>query len=197
MKRVFALAAILALAPAPASTAELSPVGDWLVNEGYAVIRIDNCAGKLWGIVAWELKAGVDSENPDPAKKGRPIIGMPILLAMAPTKPNLWEGEIYNSQNGKTYSSRISMLDESTLKLEGCVLGGWFCGGQNWTRATSLPPGGVTLPSATKAPPPAKGPAAPTAGKKGAAASPPAQSEVCMRIADEAAAASKSGQAKK
>jgi uncharacterized protein (DUF2147 family) len=55
----------------------------------------------MWGIVAWEKAAGKDIENPDPAKKGRPILGMPILLAMAPTKPNRWEGEIYNSNNGK------------------------------------------------------------------------------------------------
>lgn len=195
MKRLFALAAILALTPGPASAAEMSPIGDWMVNEGYAVIRIDNCDGKMWGIVAWERKAGFDTENPDPAKKGRPIIGMPILLAMAPTKPNLWEGEIYNSQNGKTYDSKISMVNETTLKLEGCVLGGWFCGGQNWTRAASLPQGGVNLPPLTKSAPPTKGPA-PTA-KKGAAPAPQAPSDVCLRIATEAAASTKSGQAKK
>ena len=47
-----------------------TPIGDWLVKDGYANIRIDNCGGKMWGIVAWEKKpGGVDSENPDPAKK--------------------------------------------------------------------------------------------------------------------------------
>jgi uncharacterized protein (DUF2147 family) len=77
---------------------------------------------------------GKDIENPDPAKKGRPTLGMPILIAMAPTKPNRWEGEIYNSNNGKTYSSNVSMVNENTLKLEGCFLFGLCCGGENWTR---------------------------------------------------------------
>ena len=92
MKHLFALAAILALPTGPALAAELSPIGDWLVKDGYANIRIDNCGGKMWGIVAWEkTPGGIDTENPDPAKKTRPILGMPILIGMKPTKePNKW-----------------------------------------------------------------------------------------------------------
>ena len=40
-------------------------------------IRIDNCGGKLWGIVVWEKEPGIDNENPDPAKKGRPLSACP------------------------------------------------------------------------------------------------------------------------
>ena len=54
MKHLFAVAAILALARRHRAAAELSPIGDWLVKDGYANIRIDNCGGKMWGIVAWE-----------------------------------------------------------------------------------------------------------------------------------------------
>ena len=134
MKCLFACAATVLLASGTAFAADPSVIGDWRVKEGYANIRIDNCGGKMWGIVAWEKEAGKDNENPDPAKKGRPILGMPILLAMAPTRPNLWEGEIYNSNNGSKYSANISLIDANTLKLQGCVLGGLFCGGENWTR---------------------------------------------------------------
>ena len=158
------------------------PVGDWLVKDGYAHIRIDNCAGKMWGIVAWEKSPGaVDDQNPDPTKKNRPVLGMPILLGMKPTKPNLWEGEIYNSNNGKIYESSISMVDDSTLKLQGCLtkfFGDLMCGGENWTRV--IPP----------APPPpqpntrAKGPAM----AKGAPAASP-QSDVCARVAEQTAPA--------
>jgi len=173
MKRLFALAAISTLASGAAFAADPSPIGDWLVKDGYANIRVDNCGGRLWGIVAWEKDPGKDVENPDPAKKGRPILGMPILLGMAPTKPNLWEGEIYNSQNGKMYMAKISLLNDSTLKLEGCVFGGLFCGGENWTRVAVPPAGGVPLPAQ-----PVKG----VQTKKGAA---PPQSEVCARVAEE------------
>ena len=181
MKRLSAYATILTLAHGPALAADPSPTGDWMVKEGYAVIRIDNCGGRLWGIVAWEKEPGKDIENPDPAKKGRPTLGMPILIAMAPTKPNRWEGEIYNSNNGKTYSSNISMVNENTLKLEGCVLGGLFCGGENWTRAITPPVGGVSLPQVGRQ---ANLQNKQTnSQKKGAGA----QSDVCMRVATEAA----------
>ena len=55
MKRFFCIAAIFAvsLGATPALAADPSPVGDWLVKDGYANIRLDICAGKLWGIVAW------------------------------------------------------------------------------------------------------------------------------------------------
>lgn len=174
MKRIFCTAAIVPLFVGATAVmgAEPSPIGDWMVKDGYGIVRIDNCAGKMWGIIAWEKKAGVDSENPNPAKKGRPSLGVPILLGMAPTKPNRWEGEIYNTDNGKTYSGSISLSGDSKLQLEGCLFPNFLCGGQNWTRMTELPADGVSLP-----------PKAPQKGtKKGAAA---AMSDVCMRVAAE------------
>src|ERR1044071_3848466 len=121
MKPLFASAAILALMSGTALAADPSPVGDWLVKDGYGVIRIDNCNGKMWGIVAWEKTPGIDKENPDPAKKTRPTLGVPILIGMAPTKPKRWEGEIYNTENGKVYSGSISVMSENKLQLEGCL----------------------------------------------------------------------------
>jgi len=51
MRRLFAYAGSLILIAGPTQAAE--PTGDWLVKDGSAHIRIDNCGGKLWGIVAW------------------------------------------------------------------------------------------------------------------------------------------------
>jgi hypothetical protein len=162
------------------------PVGDWLVKDGYAHIRIDNCAGKMWGIVAWEKSPGTDTENPDPAKKSRPTLGMPILMGLAPTKPNRWEGDIYNSQNGKMYGASISMVDDNTMDLEGCLV--WpLCQTQKWTRVTTPPPNALPLPPIRGATTP---PAKQTAAKKGALAA-PGPSDVCLRVADEAAALEK------
>ena len=187
MNHLFALAAILGLAVGTARAAELTPIGDWLVKDGYANIRIDNCGGKMWGIVAWEkTPGGIDVENPDPAKKGRPILGMPILIGMAPNpkEPGKWSGEIYNSQNGKMYTSNISLADENTLDLEGCLV--WpLCLTQKWTRVKTPPPGAPPLPPIKSAATP---PAKQAAARKGG---PPPPSDVCLRIADEAAALEK------
>ena len=193
MKRLFCTAAVLAssvgITPS-ALAADASPVGDWLVKDGYADIRIDICAGKLWGIVAWEKKPGVDEENPDPAKKARPTLGMPIILGFTPTKPNRWEGEIYNSENGKMYTANVSMADDNTLDLEGCLV--WpLCQTQKWTRVSGPPPGALPLPPIKGTPTP---PAKQIATKKGAT---PAPSDTCLRIVDEAAAQEKANATKK
>src|SRR6478672_7803821 len=95
MKRFFtSAAAILALTAGTAFAAEPAVTGDWLVKDGYGHIRIDQCNGKMWGIVAWEKTPGTDVENPDPAKKGRPLLGTPVLMGLTPVKnePGKWTG---------------------------------------------------------------------------------------------------------
>src|SRR5215468_6938831 len=102
--------------------------------DGRANVRIDDCDGILWGIISWEKEpGGVDSYNPDPAERNHPTLGIHILRAMKPTKPGLWQGAVYNPENGKTYDSRISLASPDVLRIEGCVLG-FLCGGENWTR---------------------------------------------------------------
>src|SRR5882757_5814600 len=147
MKTLLACAAILAAATGGAHAADGSVVGDWLVKDGYANIRIDNCAGKMWGIVVWEkVPGGTDEENPDPAKRQRLTLGMPILLGLVPKEAGKWQGEIYNSQNGKMYSASISLADEDTLDLEGCLFPNFMCLTQKWTRVTTPPPNALPLP---------------------------------------------------
>jgi uncharacterized protein (DUF2147 family) len=196
MKPLFASAAILALTNAGALAADASVIGDWLVKDGYGHIRIDNCGGKMWGIVSWEKTPGFDNESPDPAKKGRPLLGTPVLMGLSPAKePGKWTGEIYNSQNGKLYQSTISLANENTLDLEGCLV--WpLCLTQQWTRVSAPPPNATPLPpiksapvSQTKSPPATKGAA------KGLAQ--PAVSDTCQRVAVEQASAAPGGTAAK
>jgi uncharacterized protein (DUF2147 family) len=118
----------------PASSAKPSPVGEWLVNDQTARIRIEKCGGAMWGAVSWEKSpGGRDLENPDPSKRTRPTLGLPVLLNMRPGKEGRWDGEVYNAKNGKTYTAHITMLDPSVLRIEGCALG-FLCGSENWTR---------------------------------------------------------------
>ena len=183
---------LLAFIPSAALAADASVIGDWLVKDGYANIRIDNCGGKMWGIVVWEKAPGLDTENPDPAKRTRPTLGMPVLMGLSPAKePGKWSGEIYNSNNGKMYSASISLADENTLDLEGCLV--WpLCQTQKWTRVKTPPPNATPLPPLKN---PTVPPAKQTAAKKGAAPT-PAPSDVCRRIAEEVAPAG-TGPAKK
>ena len=63
-------------------------------------------------------------------------MGTQILLGMKPASGgggNRWDGQIYNPENGKTYSGHIILLSPDVLRIEGCLL--IFCGGENWTRS--------------------------------------------------------------
>ncbi len=156
----------------PAQTTPPGPIGEWTVAQQVARIKIVDCDGRLWGVVSWEAKPGTDRKNPDPNLRSRPTLGMPILLGMAPDKVNKWEGQIYNSEDGHTYSANISLVDPNTLRVQGCFLG-FLCGGENWTRFE---------PQDT-APPPAQRPATKSSNNRKATtgSTPETSDDVCSR----------------
>jgi len=160
----------------PTQTASPDPIGEWTVAKQVARIKIADCDGKLWGVVSWEAKPGIDRKNPDPGLRSRPTLGMPNLIGMAPAKSyngksNKWEGEIYNSEDGHTYSANISLIDPNTLRVQGCFLG-FLCGGENWTRFE--PP--------DTAPPPAQRPATKSSNtRKTTGSTPEPTDDVCSR----------------
>jgi uncharacterized protein (DUF2147 family) len=135
-----ALTGALAVAPLrPAIAAD--PAGTWLTETGTSRIRIADCGGALCGTVVW-MKEPIDPEthqprldkfNADTAKRGRPLMGVTIVLGMKPSGPEKWSGQVYNAEDGKTYEARITITDPNTLKLRGCIFVP-LCKNQTWTR---------------------------------------------------------------
>ena len=136
MKNAKLITLILLLLSWPAAADEASPVGEWQVQNGDAHIRILRCGDALWGFIDWLKTPGIDQSNPDPAKRDRPLLGLPIVRGMKQDAQE-WAGDIYNSDNGKTYSGAISLDAPDTLYIKGCLLGGWLCGGEHWKRITA------------------------------------------------------------
>jgi uncharacterized protein (DUF2147 family) len=186
------------------------PTGDWKVADEVANIRVAECNGSMWGVVAWEkTPGGRDKNNPDVSLQSRPTLGMPILLDMK-KKPGAdqWEGQVYNAKDGKLYSSTIKPVGPDQLEIQGCILG-FLCGGETWTRvgppipsspsnsmAKGLPktsgiktsglPGQPAQPKTVAPPPPPKttGSTAPRTGvpgqKTAAAASGDVVGDICL-----------------
>src|SRR5436305_7191989 len=133
MRTLLCCSAVLVTVPGIAMAAD--PTGDWMVADKVATIRVAQCNGAMWGVVAWEkTPGGRDVNNPDAAKQSRPTLGMPILIDMK-KKPGVdqWEGQVYNAKDGKSYSSTIKPAGSDRLEIQGCVLG-FLCGGETWTR---------------------------------------------------------------
>jgi uncharacterized protein (DUF2147 family) len=171
-----------------ASALAADPTGDWRVADGVAHIRVAECNGSMWGAVVWEKEAGgLDEHNPDASKRSRPTLGIPILINMK-KKPGVdqWEGEVYNANDGKTYSSTIKPLSSDKMEIQGCVLG-FLCGGETWTRiAGPIPPNSAnSLAKAAKTavPPKTTGAtdaAAKTQGQKQTAAAADTVGDICL-----------------
>ena len=174
------------------------PTGDWKVADGVANIRVAQCNGSMWGVVAWEkTPGGRDTHNPDASKQSRPTLGMPILIDMKKKAgvADQWEGQVYNAKDGQLYSSTIKPVGTDQLEIQGCVLG-FLCGGETWTRvAGPIPSSPVnsmaksgSKPAITAAPKSAPRTAtsttaqAPKAGQKAAANAQPADSvgDICL-----------------
>jgi uncharacterized protein (DUF2147 family) len=129
------LAAIALAAPAHAA----APIaGRWITVEGDSIVTIGPCGGgKLCGRITTFLKRPpnanpVDNKNPDPALRGRPILGLAVLSGFSDAGKD-WRGRIYDPRSGKSYKSILSRNPDGTLKVQGCIA--FFCQTQLWRRA--------------------------------------------------------------
>ncbi len=119
-------AAALAMAGfSPALAAD--PTGVWVMSSGKVTVRVNNCGKGLCGsIIALKKplskdgKPKVDKENPDPALRSRPLIGLSILKGVKPESEGVWVGAIYNPDDGRTYSAKL-WLEGDVMKVQGCV----------------------------------------------------------------------------
>ncbi|PNG26724.1 DUF2147 domain-containing protein [Methylocella silvestris] len=112
-------AAAAAVIAALSSPAVASPAGEWRIADGTANVAIRSCGANFCGFVSWA--------------KDSDMIGKPVLISMKPNG-DVWAGSIVNARDGQKYVGRMSLRGEQVLKVEGCVLGGMICGGQQWSR---------------------------------------------------------------
>ncbi len=103
-----------AVAAAPVQT-PTTPLGVWNTEKNKGMVRIEQCGQNFCG-------------NAVPN-------GEKILVNMKPSGTK-WTGRIHDPDSGKTYDSTIAMKGPNTLRVQGCVFGGIFCGGQTWNRVS-------------------------------------------------------------
>ena len=106
-----------------------SPVGLWYAESGAAEVEIRPCSDGLCGKVVW-LRSPIgddgcelrDDKNPDPAVRGRTIVGLEILhgLKQLDEEGRQWSGGlIYDPTGGRTYSCNARLDSDDTLFLRG------------------------------------------------------------------------------
>jgi len=110
--------------------------GLWEVAEGDGRIEIYRCADKYCGRIAWLKEplypagdkggmAGkplVDRDNPRRELRNRQQLGLQIMDGYTFRGDSFWDdGTIYNTENGKSYSSNIRLRSADRLELRGYI----------------------------------------------------------------------------
>ena len=152
MKIAFMVFGLMAALPLTSAVHAQNPdaiVGKWWNQEKEAQIEIYTCEGKYCGKIVWLKepnypandpkgmggKPKVDRENPDPANRERPTLGMNLLSGFTHAGGNLWEGgQIYDPREGKTYKCKMTLETPDHLKVRGFVGISLFGKTNDWTR---------------------------------------------------------------
>ncbi|WP_172125315.1 MULTISPECIES: DUF2147 domain-containing protein [unclassified Devosia] len=79
----------------------------------------------------------VDARNKEPELRNRPMLGLQILTLRPSDKPAVFDGSIYNPEDGNTYSGYVQVTGPDALRLNGCVLFNVICRGEEWVRVPS------------------------------------------------------------
>jgi len=123
----------LAGAPASAQKAE-DAIGVWLHPENGSNVEFYKCGESVCGKIVKVVDGQkTDDKNPDPAKRNRPIVGLVIMQGAKKTGDNKWSGNLYNRENGSTYSGTVTVKSKNALDLSGCVAM-VLCKTVTWTR---------------------------------------------------------------
>lgn len=117
-------------------------LGTWLTGSQKAAVTVYKEGDKYFGKITWlktpnyeDGKPKVDKNNPDDKRKSDPLMGLNLLKEFVHTGGDKWEkGTIYDPENGKTYSCKITMVDKDKLDVRGYVGISMLGRTQTWIR---------------------------------------------------------------
>ncbi|RYG12893.1 MAG: DUF2147 domain-containing protein [Chitinophagaceae bacterium] len=103
-------------------------VGKWLSASGEGQIEIYKRADKYFGKLSWikepndeNGKPKVDSKNPNPSLKAKPILGLELLKDFIFEDGKWTDGTIYDPKTGKTYSCNLTLKENGQLTIRGYI----------------------------------------------------------------------------
>jgi uncharacterized protein (DUF2147 family) len=133
-----------------AAATPADPSGTWLVEDGRARIRLERCGparDRICGYIVWMKNPADergepyrDSQNPDPDKRARALLGHQLVMGLQATPDGWFAGDIYNAEDGKFYSVSLWRESSDRLKLKGCLMK-LLCQTQTWQQTVDVQPG--------------------------------------------------------
>ena len=106
-------------------------MGIWVNPRGSVKVKTGTCGDKLCGWVVWANPQAQQDAKDSGVEK---LIGTELLQDYHPTGNGKWQGQVYVPDMGRTFYSKIEQQGPNSLKISGCILGGWICKSQVWNR---------------------------------------------------------------
>ncbi|MEO5991398.1 MAG: DUF2147 domain-containing protein [Ferruginibacter sp.] len=124
MKKLFALllfvgSTTIALAQQKADDI----IGTYMTPENKAMVEVTKKDNKYYGKFLWTKTEGkLDMNNPVATEKTKPLKGMEFLKGFSFDNKSTWNnGTIYDPENGKTYSCKITADEKGNLSVRGFI----------------------------------------------------------------------------
>ncbi|MHA6722688.1 DUF2147 domain-containing protein [Sphingomonas sp. RS2018] len=138
MLRSISFAALALLAAAPAAAAPALPEGIWINPRHSVAVRTGSCGARLCGWVVWaSAEAQGDARDSGTGK----LIGTKLLQDYRAEGDHRWKGTVFVPDMQRSFDSEIAQVSPVTLKIKGCILGGFICKSQLWTQIAEPPRG--------------------------------------------------------
>ncbi len=121
---------------ATAAAAPTAPVADgtygvWRNPKGSVHLDIRPCGANACGYVVWaSAEAQADSRK---AGNGD-LVGAQLLREFRQQRPGLWRGRVFVPDMNRTFSGSAELVAPDRLRAKGCLIGGFLCKSQVWTR---------------------------------------------------------------
>jgi uncharacterized protein (DUF2147 family) len=137
MNSRYCVVLLIATMAQPAFAAE-SISGKWMTTERDSIIEIGQCGSVTCGKVLHVFKVGpdgkrmLDSHNPSPELRDRPVQGINVLTDFRDAGSD-WRGKIYDPKSGKSYKAFASRKPDGNLLVQGCIA--FICRSFTWTPA--------------------------------------------------------------
>jgi len=111
-----------------AQSADLSPFGTWILEDGAAAIEIGQCGNSICGrVVGVAPSSGLAITTPDgrsiaPGESRRPLCGQTVLAGFRAAGDGVYrEGHIFNPSDGRTYSATLTLEGADVLRVRAYV----------------------------------------------------------------------------
>jgi len=126
-------AVVLVVVPVRDAHAQATTLGTWRNPQDSVHVRAETCEGRICGVVVWASeKAKAD------ARKGgtNSLVGAQLFRDFIQQSDREWRGKVYIPDLRQTFTGTVTIVDQDTIKAQGCLFGRIGCKSQLWKRVS-------------------------------------------------------------